>query len=180
VQHCRFSDITTGNPHLGYTLLSSWGNSKPYGLFSVTSNIDGHWQRTPGVGPNKLYEVHGTLTRMQTVAHGSKIWPTPSADVHCLEAPAWDLVPGEEVEVVERVEVVSSDLRFERHDLGLSPLRGGEVWRKVCVGKAFVNATCCFACVLSITCCSLSSPLPQAVTVPVSMTLEVHAFQLAR
>jgi hypothetical protein len=44
-----------------------------------------------------MYEVHGTLTRLQTVAHGSRIWDTPSADIEALVMPAWDLRPGEQV-----------------------------------------------------------------------------------
>ena len=35
-------------------MLAEWGSSKPLGLFSVTSNIDGHWQRTQGVGQERL------------------------------------------------------------------------------------------------------------------------------
>ena len=36
-----------------------------HGLFSVTSNIDGHWDRTEGVGPEKVYECHGAPWYMQ-------------------------------------------------------------------------------------------------------------------
>lgn len=131
----RYSAYTKGQPHLGYDLLASWGSSKPHGLFSVTSNIDGHWQRTHGVGPSKLYEVHGTLTRLQTVASGRSIWPTPGAQMDALRGPEWDLAPGEDVEIVERKEEASSDMRFEPHDFGLGPLRGDEKWIRVCVGR---------------------------------------------
>jgi NAD-dependent SIR2 family protein deacetylase len=95
--HFRHSAYTKGQPHRGYDLLASWGSSKPLGLFSVTSNIDGHWQRTAGVGEERLFEVHGTLTRMQTVASGSRLWPTPNEHIDALRVPDWDLVPGEEV-----------------------------------------------------------------------------------
>ena len=93
----RHNAYTKVQPHPGYDLISSWGRSKPLGVFSVTSNIDGHWQRTAGVGANRLFEVHGTLTRLQTVDHGSTIWDTPSADIEALVMPAWDLTPGEQV-----------------------------------------------------------------------------------
>jgi NAD-dependent SIR2 family protein deacetylase len=97
----RHIAYTKGEPHLGYALLADWGRSKPLGLFSVTSNIDGHWQRTPGVGLDRLFEVHGTLTRLQTVAHGTNIWPTPSADIDRMAAPDWDLMPGEQVVLMQ-------------------------------------------------------------------------------
>eukprot|EP00975_Prorocentrum_lima_P034913 7338575-Prorocentrum_lima.AAC.1 len=35
-------------PHEGYRILADWGESLPYGFFSVTSNIDGHWGRIIG------------------------------------------------------------------------------------------------------------------------------------
>lgn len=38
-----------------------------YGLFSVTSNIDGHWDRTEGVGPAKVYECHGATRNAQAL-----------------------------------------------------------------------------------------------------------------
>ena len=80
--------------------------------------------------------MHGTLTRMQTVRHGGGVWTTPSDQLNGLRVQEWDLVAGEEVEAVERVEVASSDLRFEREDLGLSPLRGDETWLRCCVGRS--------------------------------------------
>ncbi len=89
----RHTAYTKGHPHPGYSLLASWGSSKPLGLFSVTSNIDGHWQRTEGVGCEKLYEVHGTLTRLQTVAHGTHTWSTPGADMDALAVPGVWLLP---------------------------------------------------------------------------------------
>ncbi len=52
--HYRHTAYTQGVPHQGYNLLAEWGSSKPFGLFSVTSNIDGHWQRTQGVGLERL------------------------------------------------------------------------------------------------------------------------------
>jgi hypothetical protein len=131
----RHSAYTKGQPHHGYNLLASWGCSKPLGLFSVTSNIDGHWQRTDGVGCDRLYEVHGTLTRLQAVAGSRDIWPTPSSQIDALSVVEWDIAPGDDVEIVVRQEDASADLRFEPHNFGLGPLRGDEEWIRVCVGR---------------------------------------------
>eukprot|EP00959_Pyramimonas_sp_CCMP1952_P393973 8254933-Pyramimonas_sp.AAC.1 len=45
---------TKSAPHKGYDLLAKWGARMPGGFFSVTSNIDGHWVRTPGVKPEQV------------------------------------------------------------------------------------------------------------------------------
>ena len=42
-----------------HIFVAFWKSDLRYGLFSVTSNIDGHWDRTEGVGPQKVYECHG-------------------------------------------------------------------------------------------------------------------------
>lgn len=93
----RHQAYILGAPHMGYSLLAKWGNSMKHGLFSVTSNIDGHWDRTEGVGPGKVYECHGALTRMQCVEDDDNIWPTDAKDVASIEVPEWDLKPGDEV-----------------------------------------------------------------------------------
>lgn len=99
--HFRHQAYTLGAPHAGYDILAKWGGGLRYGLFSVTSNIDGHWARTAGVGPERLYECHGAVTRMQTVedAGDGDIWPTDAAEIAALNVPTWDLIPGEEVEI---------------------------------------------------------------------------------
>ena len=63
----RHDAYTLGRPHDGYRLLAEWGQRMKHGCFSVTSNIDGHWERTEGIGETKVYECHGALTRMQRV-----------------------------------------------------------------------------------------------------------------
>ena len=102
----RHDAYTLGKPHDGYRLLSQWGQMMRYGCFSVTSNIDGHWERTEGIGEKKLYECHGALTRMQCVDdHGSiwatdpegKIWRTDPEEIAKIAVPEWDLSPGEQV-----------------------------------------------------------------------------------
>ena len=96
----RHQAYTKGLPHDGYRLLAKWGSSKPHGLFSVTSNIDGHWGRTEGVGPEKVLEVHGAVTHMQCVVDDGRIWPTDATQIEKLQVAAWDLKPGEVVEAV--------------------------------------------------------------------------------
>ena len=68
-----------------------------HGCFSVTSNIDGHWERTEGIGEKKVYECHGALTRMQCVEDDGKIWRTDPDQMAKIEVPEWDLAPGEKV-----------------------------------------------------------------------------------
>eukprot|EP00434_Breviolum_minutum_P006536 symbB.v1.2.005769.t1/scaffold289.1/size287290/14 len=93
----RHQAYTLGAPHRGYSLLAEWGNTMKHGLFSVTSNIDGHWDRTEGVGPEKVYECHGALTRMQCVEDDKNIWPTDPKDIADIQVPVWDLEAGEKV-----------------------------------------------------------------------------------
>jgi len=96
--HFRYQAYALGTPHTGYDILAKWGRNLPYGLFSATSNIDGHWVRTQGVGPERLYECHGTVMRMQPL-DGKGTWETDPKQYESLEVPVWDLVPGESVEV---------------------------------------------------------------------------------
>ena len=98
--HFRHQAYTKGIPHEGYRLLATWGSAKPYGLFSVTSNIDGHWGRTEGVGAEKLLEVHGAVTHMQCVKDDGRIWATDAAQIESLDVLPWDLSPGDAIEVV--------------------------------------------------------------------------------
>lgn len=60
----RYEAYTKSTPHQGYKIASQWGSSKKLGFFSVTSNIDGHWERTQGVAEARVYEVHGTVKYM--------------------------------------------------------------------------------------------------------------------
>lgn len=96
----RHQAYTKSTPHEGYKLVARWGSSKPGGIFSVTSNIDGHWERT--LGADKVYEAHGALTHMQHLesAADDAIWPTDDAAIETLKVPEWDLKPGDAVEVL--------------------------------------------------------------------------------
>jgi NAD-dependent SIR2 family protein deacetylase len=98
--HYRHQAYTNGTPHDGYRIIAEWGLSKPMGIFSVTSNVDGHLQRTPGVGPEKVLEFHSAVTHMQCLADDGRIWATDAAQIEGLDVPSWNLVPGEEVEIV--------------------------------------------------------------------------------
>merc|ERR1712166_170374 len=97
----RHQAYTSSAPHEGYSLLAKWGARLPHGFFSVTSNIDGHWERTEGVDPSQVYECHGALTRMQPVhpTPVSNIWPTDNAAIAALQVPDWDLESGQTVQV---------------------------------------------------------------------------------
>eukprot|EP00933_Yihiella_yeosuensis_P079931 TRINITY_DN93349_c0_g1_i1.p1 TRINITY_DN93349_c0_g1~~TRINITY_DN93349_c0_g1_i1.p1 ORF type:complete len:351 (-),score=37.33 TRINITY_DN93349_c0_g1_i1:108-1160(-) len=97
----RHQAYTKGSPHAGYGLLSKWGSQMKHGLFSVTSNIDGHWARTEGVGPERIHECHGALTHMQLVDDRDQgyIWPTDDSQISNLKIHDWNLEPGEAVEV---------------------------------------------------------------------------------
>lgn len=53
-------------PHEGYQILKRWAVEKPHGYFVFTSNVDGHFQKA-GFEEKRVYEVHGTLERMQCV-----------------------------------------------------------------------------------------------------------------
>lgn len=63
-------------PHAGFDILRKWGEMKAAGSFVMTSNVDGHFQRS-GFDEDSVYEVHGSIlflqcTRTQCLAG---IWP---------------------------------------------------------------------------------------------------------
>ena len=96
----RHEAYTQSEPHRGYSLLAGLGSTRPRGCFSVTSNIDGHWARTAGIGEERTYEMHGALTHMQRIDGSGTIWPTDPAQITRLPTAQWDLAPGEVVEVL--------------------------------------------------------------------------------
>lgn len=99
--HFRHQAYTKGKPHAGYDLLAKWGARSPHSVFSVTSNIDGHWPRTRGIGEEKTFECHGALTHLQRVDEDSgRVWPTEDAEIAAMDVPAYDLSPGECVEAI--------------------------------------------------------------------------------
>jgi NAD-dependent SIR2 family protein deacetylase len=84
----------------GLELLAGIGEQMRHKCFSITSNIDGHWARTAGIGEERAYEMHGALTHMQAQDGSGRIWPTDPAVMAALPVPQWDLAPGEHVEVL--------------------------------------------------------------------------------
>ena len=62
----RLSQYRATIPHDGYQILKRWAESKPHGYFVFTSNVDGHFQKA-GFEEGRIYEVHGTLERLQCV-----------------------------------------------------------------------------------------------------------------
>ena len=97
----RHDTYTGSDPHDGYKILSAWGARMKHGCWSITSNIDGHWARTPGMGAERTYEMDGSLTYMQTRSGHGPIWPTDGKrDYQPMRVAPWDLQPGERVEVL--------------------------------------------------------------------------------
>jgi hypothetical protein len=50
-------------PHAGYNLIKHWGERMRHGIFSVTSNVDGHWRRKlppPAGERQQLEEFNGS------------------------------------------------------------------------------------------------------------------------
>jgi len=97
--HFSYQLYTKTKPHAGYDLLAKWGSGAQFGLFVVTSNIDGHWAATSDVGSQRVLEIHGAVTHMQCVDSDGRVWPADRSQIEALEVPTWDLEPGESVEV---------------------------------------------------------------------------------
>ena len=61
-------------PHEGFSLLQKWIEFFGWDYFSVTSNVDGHFQKA-GYPDDKIFEVHGSIHHMQcTIPCSKKIW----------------------------------------------------------------------------------------------------------
>jgi len=94
-----FNAYSTSTPHAGYSILAKWGHRMPHGLFSVTSNIDGHWARTDGVRQEEVLEIHGSLQYVQSLQRDGELWPMDPHEIASLRLPDFDLQAGETVEV---------------------------------------------------------------------------------
>lgn len=67
-------------PHLGFSLLKQWGESKSGGYFVYTSNVDGQFQKA-GFDQNRIEECHGSIHHVQCLAHcNEQVWS--AGDVH--------------------------------------------------------------------------------------------------
>ena len=68
-------------PHKGYEQLLEIGNSKPYGYFAFTSNVDGQFQKA-GFDDERIEEVHGSIHHLQcTVPCSNDIWSADESQV---------------------------------------------------------------------------------------------------
>ncbi len=73
-------------PHEGFNILRRWADRMPRGGFVYTSNVDGHFQRA-GFDPDRVVEVHGTITAMQCLIHcGVGIFPSEPYEVEIDES----------------------------------------------------------------------------------------------
>ncbi len=62
----RLNQYRQTMPHNGYQILQKWAKKLPHNAFVFTSNVDGHFQKS-GFDECQVYEVHGTLHRLQCV-----------------------------------------------------------------------------------------------------------------
>ena len=61
-------------PHAGFGLLQAIGATLAHGLFVLTSNVDGQFQRA-GFAEQQIVECHGSIHHLQCLAHCSDaIW----------------------------------------------------------------------------------------------------------
>jgi len=60
-------------PHVGFQLLQDWANKFDLKTFAVTSNVDGHFQKS-GFSHNRVLEVHGSIHRLQCTRPCSSEW----------------------------------------------------------------------------------------------------------
>jgi NAD-dependent SIR2 family protein deacetylase len=68
-------------PHRGFALLKEWGEAKPDGHFTYTSNVDGQFQ-CAGYDPQRLVECHGNIHRYQCCEPcNERIWQDTSEDL---------------------------------------------------------------------------------------------------
>lgn len=62
-------------PHAGFAILKEFGARMAQGLFVVTSNVDGQFQKA-GFDPKHILEIHGSIHYLQCLnACQEKVWP---------------------------------------------------------------------------------------------------------
>jgi len=68
-------------PHFGFNQLLELGNSKKYGYFIYTSNVDGQFQKA-GFAEGKIKECHGSIHHLQCTQNCSQnIWSAKDENV---------------------------------------------------------------------------------------------------
>lgn len=71
----RLDLYRTTVPHEGFAILQAFANSKPYGAFVFTSNVDGQFHKA-GYDPQKIVECHGSIHFLQCLENCSEeYWP---------------------------------------------------------------------------------------------------------
>jgi len=62
-------------PHAGYDILRSWGENSLCGYMALTTNVDGHFQKS-GFEDKLVAECHGSIHYLQCLeACSDEIWP---------------------------------------------------------------------------------------------------------
>ncbi len=68
-------------PHKGFNLLLETGQSKHYGYFAFTSNVDGQFQQA-GYSDKYIEEVHGSINHLQcSTPCTSEIWKATNLNI---------------------------------------------------------------------------------------------------
>ena len=63
-------------PHQGFQVLKDIGNHMPYGMFVITSNVDGQFQKA-GIAESAVMELHGSIHRLQCIGPCTEaVWPS--------------------------------------------------------------------------------------------------------
>ncbi len=73
-------------PHAGYQILKQWADSKAYGCFSFTSNVDCHFELS-GFDTDRIVECHGSFSQLQCRQPCSQaLWSATDTNVSIDEA----------------------------------------------------------------------------------------------
>ncbi len=77
----RLNLYRESEPHEGFETLRKWADEMPRGSFVMTSNVDGHFQRSE-FSEDQIYEVHGSIHYLQCTRPCSRqeIWS--AEDLH--------------------------------------------------------------------------------------------------
>lgn len=68
-------------PHQGFHMLLNYAQTKKYGYFVFTSNVDGQFQKA-GFAPDRVEEVHGSIHHLQcTDPCSQEIWSAESEEL---------------------------------------------------------------------------------------------------
>jgi len=77
----RYNLYNTIKPHVGFSKLLELGNSKEFGYFVFTSNVDGQFQQA-GFSNDNIEEVHGSINHLQcSVPCSSEIWEVKDLNI---------------------------------------------------------------------------------------------------